>query len=179
MVHGIARPDRILLPTDIVSIDVGVEIDGGIGDTALTFGFGEPNEEIARLLKGTRQALMDGIAQAKRGHYISHISHAVEMTAKKYRLGVVREYVGHGCGTRLHEPPEVPNFVGFGRGAQLVPGMVICIEPMLNLGTARVNTDSHDHWTVRTADGSCSAHFEHQVLITENEPEILTWPKTM
>ena len=179
VVHGIARPDRILLPTDIVSIDVGVEIDGGIGDTALTFGFGEPNEEIARLLKGTRQALMDGIAQAKRGHYISHISHAVEMTAKKYRLGVVREYVGHGCGTRLHEPPEVPNFVGFGRGAQLVPGMVICIEPMLNLGTARVNTDSHDHWTVRTADGSCSAHFEHQVLITENEPEILTWPKTM
>ena len=95
VVHGIARPDRILLPTDIVSIDVGVEIDGGIGDTALTFGFGEPNEEIARLLKGTRQALMDGIAQAKRGHYISHISHAVEMTAKKYRLGVVREYVGH------------------------------------------------------------------------------------
>ena len=122
---------------------------------------------------------MNGIAQARAGHYVRHISQAVETTAKKYRLGVVQEYVGHGCGTRMHEPPEVPNFVGYGRGARLVPGMVLCIEPMLNLGTARVTTDPQDHWTVRTRDGACSAHFEHMVLITDNEPEILTWPKTM
>lgn len=179
VVHGIGRPDRILLETDIVSIDVGVEIDGALGDTALTFGFVEPDADIARLLKGTKQALMDGIAAARGGNYIRHISAAVEATAEHYRLGVVREYVGHGCGTRLHEPPEVPNFVGYGKGPQLIPGMVICIEPMLNLGTARVTTDPHDHWTVRTQDGRPAAHFEHMVLITEKEPEILTWPKTM
>ena len=178
VVHGIGTPDRILLDTDIVSIDVGIELDGGIGDTALTFGFGELTPDLKRLLHGTKEALMAGIKQAKRGNCIRDISQAVESTAKKHRLGVVREYVGHGCGVKLHEPPEVPNFVGFGRGALLVPGMVICIEPMLNLGTHKVTTDSHDHWTVRTRDGACAAHFEHMVLITENESEILTWPKT-
>ena len=127
----------------------------------------------------TQQALMDGIRQARAGLYIRNISQAVETTAKKYRLGVVREYVGHGCGIQLHEPPEVPNFAGFGKGARLVPGMVICVEPMLNLGCADVTTDRHDHWTVRTRDGAPSAHFEHQILITDKEPEILTWPKTM
>ncbi|MST96399.1 type I methionyl aminopeptidase [Victivallaceae bacterium BBE-744-WT-12] len=178
VVHGIGTPDRILLDTDIVSIDVGIELDGGIGDTALTFGFGELTPDLKRLLHGTKEALMAGIKQAKRGNCIRDISQAVESTAKRHRLGVVREYVGHGCGVKLHEPPEVPNFVGFGRGALLVPGMVICIEPMLNLGTHKVTTDSHDHWTVRTRDGACAAHFEHMVLITENESEILTWPKT-
>ena len=178
VVHGIGTPDRILLDTDIVSIDVGIELDGGIGDTALTFGFGELTPDLKRLLHGTKEALMAGIKQAKRGTCIRDISQAVESTAKKHRLGVVREYVGHGCGVKLHEPPEVPNCVGFGRGALLVPGMVICIEPMLNLGTHKVTTDSHDHWTVRTRDGACAAHFEHMVLITENESEILTWPKT-
>ncbi len=179
VVHGIGRPDRILLDTDLVSIDVGIEIDGAMGDTALTFTFREPDEAAARLLKGTHQALMDGIQQALAGHYVRNISHAVEATAKKFHLGVVREYVGHGCGIRLHEPPNVPNFAGFGKGPRLVPGMVICIEPMLNLGSADVITDRHDHWTVRTRDGALSAHFEHQILITDNEPEILTWPKTM
>ena len=179
VVHGIGRPDRILLDTDVVSIDVGVEFDGAMGDTALTFTFREPDEDVARLLKGTQQALMDGIRQARAGLYIRNISQAVETTAKKYRLGVVQEYVGHGCGTRMHEPPEVPNFVGYGRGARLAPGMVLCIEPMLNLGCADVTTDRHDHWTVRTRDGAPSAHFEHQILITDKEPEILTWPKTM
>lgn len=179
VVHGIGRPDRILLESDIVSIDVGVEIDGGVGDTALTFGFGELTPDLKRLLSGTQEALAAGIRQARRGNYIRDISHAVETVAKRHHLGVVREYVGHGCGTSLHEPPEVPNFVGYGKGALLVPGMVICIEPMLNLGTYKVTTDSVDHWTVRTRDGACAAHFEHMVLITENEPEILTWPKTM
>ncbi|WP_419647050.1 type I methionyl aminopeptidase [Victivallis vadensis] len=179
VVHGIGRPDRILLDTDIVSIDVGVELDGAIGDTARTISFRELPDDLARLFKGTQESLMNGIAQARAGHYVRHISQAVETTAKKYRLGVVQEYVGHGCGTRMHEPPEVPNFVGYGRGARLAPGMVLFIEPMLNLGTARVTTDPQDHWTVRTRDGACSAHFEHMVLITDNEPEILTWPKTM
>ncbi len=179
VVHGIANPNRVLLETDIVSIDVGVEIDGAIGDTARTIAFKELSSDLARLFKGTQEALMSGIAQATAGHYVHHISQAVENTAKKYRLGIVRDYVGHGCGIHMHEPPEVPNFTGSGMGARLVPGMVLCIEPMLNLGTARVTTDPHDHWTVRTYDGSCSAHFEHMVLITDNEPEILTWQKTM
>ena len=122
---------------------------------------------------------MAGIAQARCGNYVCQISQAVEAVALKHRLGVVREYVGHGCGIKLHEPPEVPNYTGWGKGAKLEPGMVLCIEPMLNLGTAKVTTDRHDGWTVRTRDGKPSAHFEHMVLITENEPEILTWPKMM
>ena len=120
-----------------------------------------------------------GIAAARRGAYVSDISAAVEKCAKKHRLGIVREYVGHGCGIKLHEPPEVPNYTGAGRGARLEPGMVICIEPMLNLGTEAVKLDRKDHWTVRTKDGAWSAHFEHMILITEHEPEILTWQKMM
>lgn len=179
VVHGIGRPDRIITEDDIVSIDVGVNIDNAIGDTALTFGFKEPSSDVKRLLEGTRQALMDGIAAARRGAYVRDISAAVEKCARRNKLGVVREYVGHGCGIQLHEPPEVPNYTGFGKGARLEPGMVLCIEPMLNLGTDSVKLDRKDNWTVRTADGSLSAHFEHMILITENEPEVLTWQKTM
>jgi len=179
VVHGIGRPDQIITEDDIVSIDVGVNIDNAIGDTALTFGFKEPSSDVKRLLEGTRQALMDGIAAARRGAYVRDISAAVEKCARRNKLGVVREYVGHGCGIQLHEPPEVPNYTGFGKGARLEPGMVLCIEPMLNLGTDSVKLDRKDNWTVRTADGSLSAHFEHMILITENEPEILTWQKTM
>ena len=179
VVHGIGRADRIIGEKDIVSIDIGVAIDGGVGDSAVTFGFGELSEPIARLLNGTRAALEAGIDAARCGNYVRDISAAVEKTAKHFHLGIVRDYVGHGVGTHLHEPPEVPNFVGFGRGPKLVPGMVLAIEPMLNLGTGRVTTDRVDHWTVRTADGEPSAHFEHSVLITDNEPEILTWQKMM
>ena len=179
VVHGIGRPDQIITEDDIVSIDVGVNIDNAIGDTALTFGFKEPSSDVKRLLEGTRQALMDGIAAARRGAYVRDISAAVEKCARRNKLGVVREYVGHGCGIQLHEPPEVPNYTGFGKGARLEPGMVLCIEPMLNLGTDSVRLDRKDNWTVRTADGSLSAHFEHMILITENEPEVLTWQKTM
>ncbi len=177
VVHGIGRPDRILQETDIVSIDVGISYDGGIGDTAITFTFCDEGEDVKRLLKYTEKSLYDGIAQAKAGNHIRDISRAVEKTARSASLGVVREYVGHGCGTKLHEPPEVPNFVCGQKGPSLRPGMVLAIEPMLNLGTYKVFTES-DRWTVRTVDGSLSAHFEHMVLITENEPEILTWPKT-
>ncbi|MDD5598442.1 MAG: type I methionyl aminopeptidase [Victivallaceae bacterium] len=179
VVHGVGRPDRILRETDIVSIDVGVSYNGGIGDTALTFTFAdELREDIARLLENTRKALDAGIEQARAGNRVRDISAAVEKTAKAAHLGVVREYVGHGCGTKLHEPPEVPNFVSSQRGPELRPGMVLAIEPMLNLGSYKVYTEA-DRWTVRTVDGTLSAHFEHMVLITENEPEILTWPKMM
>ena len=178
VVHGIGRPDVIMQEDDIVSIDVGVCFDGGIGDSAITFPLKDTvPKDTDRLLKNTQKSLMAGIAKAKAGNYVRDISAAVEKVAKSARLGVVREYVGHGCGTKLHEPPEVPNFVCSQKGPRLRPGMVLAIEPMLNLGSHKVFTEP-DQWTVRTVDHSLSAHFEHMVLITENEPEILTWPKT-
>ncbi|MBE6389419.1 MAG: type I methionyl aminopeptidase [Lentisphaerae bacterium] len=179
VIHGIGRPDQIITENDIVSIDVGVTIDNAMGDTALTFSFKEPDRDTQRLLDGTSQALMDGIAAARSGAFIRDISAAVEKCARRHKLGIVREYVGHGCGIKLHEPPEVPNYTGWGKGPRLEPGMVLCIEPMLNLGTDSVKLDRKDNWTVRTADGKLSAHFEHMILITDNEPEILTWQKTM
>ena len=181
VVHGIGRADRVLQDTDIVSIDIGVEIDGACGDTALTFGFDEKNmpESTRHLLEHTHKALLAGLAAARAGRYVRDISAAIEQVAKRAGLGVVRDYVGHGCGIKLHEPPEVPNFVSPSRGPRLEPGMVLAVEPMFNQGTFKVVLDRDDGWTVRTRDGSLSAHFEHMVLITEHEPEILTWPKTM
>ena len=179
VVHGIGRADRIMQPEDIVSIDLGIEINGACGDTAITFGLGAPlSPDVAQLIEVTRRALAAGIARAVPGNYIRDISAAIEAVGRKAGVGVVRDFVGHGCGIRLHEPPEVPNFATASRGPRLVPGMVLAIEPMFNLGTYRVNIDRHDGWTVRTQDGAVSAHFEHMVLITEQEPEILTWPKT-
>ncbi|MBU8901208.1 MAG: type I methionyl aminopeptidase [Victivallales bacterium] len=177
VVHGIGRADRILQETDIVSIDVGINYDGGIGDTAVTFTFCDDiSTDVKRLLEHTEKSLYAGIAQAKTGNHVRDISRAVEKAAKTAHLGVVRDYVGHGCGTKLHEAPEVPNFVSNQKGPKLRPGMILAIEPMLNLGTYKVFTEA-DRWTVRTVDKSLSAHFEHMVLISENEPEILTWPK--
>lgn len=177
VVHGIGVPDRIICDGDVVSLDIGVDLHGFIGDNAVTFvvgGSGSP--AVMRLLNCTEQALTNGLAQARAGNYIRDISAAVEKAAREARVSVVREYVGHGCGTRLHEPPEVPNFVSAYRGARLEPGMVLAVEPMFNLGSHRVFTTS-DGWTVKTVDGSISAHFEHMVLVTEKEPEILTWQK--
>ena len=179
VVHGIRSASRVIRGGDVVSIDVCVNIDGAVGDTARTVAVGEVTPDVRRLLTGTVEALDAGISAARRGNRVGHISSAVEKAAHRHRLGVVRDYVGHGCGIDLHEPPEVPNFTGWGSGPLLEPGMVICIEPMLNLGTWKVTTDRNDHWTVRTGDGLYSAHFEHMVLITENQPEILTWPKMM
>ena len=180
VVHGIGNPKRIIGEKDIVSIDVGVEINGAVGDTALTVSMDpEPSADIRRLLEGTRNALFKGIDAARGGKRVGDISRAVERAARDSHLGIVREYVGHGCGIRLHEPPEVPNFSGWGSGPVLVPGMVLCIEPMLNLGSEKIVVDRKDGWTVRTRDGAWSAHFEHMILITENEPEILTWQKMM
>ena len=134
---------------------------------------------VQNLIEATSKALMAGISRAVAGNYVRDISQAVEAVGKKAGCGIVRDYVGHGCGIRLHEEPEVPNYVTPMRGPQLVPGMVLAIEPMFNAGTHQVVTDRMGKWTVRTRDGAVSAHFEHMVLITENEPEILTWPKTM
>ena len=178
VVHGIGVANRVVQESDIVSLDIGVAYNGAVGDTAVTFGFGELPADTQRLLTATREALMAGIAAARKGNHIRDISRAVEKRAMADQLGIVREMVGHGVGIRLHEPPDVPNYVTAVKGPRLVPGMVLAIEPMLNLGTNRISQDS-DGWTIRTRDGSLSAHFEHSILITETEPEILTWPKTM
>ena len=179
VIHGIGRDDVVIQENDIVSIDIGVRFDGALGDTALTFGFKEQPDDIKRLMQGTEEALMEGIAAARCGRFVHDISAAVEKCAKKHKLGIVREYVGHGCGIQLHEPPNVPNYTGSGKGPRLEPGMVLCIEPMLTLGNESVKVDRSDKWTVRTRDGKWSAHYEHMILITDNEPEILTWQKTM
>ena len=175
VVHGIASEKCILKEGDLVSVDVGVTLNGGIGDTAKTVIVGnKPTaKDIERLLAGTEEALEAGLAAAKPGGRVGDISRAVAKVAEHYKLGIVRDLVGHGCGTRLHEPPEVPNFVSTSEGPVLAPGMVLCIEPMLNLGTARVYVEP-DQWTVRTADGLPSAHFEHMILITETHTEVLT-----
>ena len=179
VIHGIGRTDVVLQEHDIVSIDIGVRFDGALGDTALTFSFIEQPADVKRLMDGTKNALMEGIAAARCGAFIHDISAAVEKCARRHKLSIVREYVGHGCGIELHEPPQIPNYTGSGRGPRLEPGMVLCIEPMLNLGTESVKVDRADGWTVRTRDGHWSAHYEHMILITEKEPEILTWQKMM
>ena len=181
VIHGIGRPDVVIAEGDVVSIDVGIEINGAIGDTARTVLAGQKDApaDVKRLLDGTKNALMEGIAAARAGKRVSDISRAVEQTARKNKLGIVRDFVGHGCGIKMHEPPEVPNYTGWGPGAVLVPGMVLCIEPMLTLGSGKVSIDRADKWTVRSFDGSLSAHEEHMILITDNEPEILTWQKMM
>lgn len=175
VVHGIGRADRFILKGDVVSVDVGVTIDGAVGDNAKTVYVGDDPipEDVARLLRETERSLEDGIRAARGGNYMMDLSHAIEQTAKAAKLGIVREYVGHGCGIHLHEPPEVPNFTSRERGVKLIPGMVLAVEPMLNLGTHRVFVE-RDRWTVRTADGKKSAHFEHMILITEEQPEVLT-----
>lgn len=176
VVHGIGRRDNILNWGDVVSIDIGILLGGFVGDCASTIPLGPVDIRTSDLLKHTQEALNAGISACKAGGHVADIGSAVEIVARRCRLGVVREYVGHGCGRNLHEPPEVPNFKPKSKGARLRPGMVLAIEPMFNLGTHEVKVDS-DGWTVRTADGQNSAHFEHMVLITGKEPEILTWPK--
>ena len=178
VVHGIGTQTRIINTGDVVSLDIGVNINGYIGDNALSLVAGGGNEspDIERLLTGTKTSLDNAITACVPGNRIRDISSAVEKTAKEFKLSIVREYVGHGCGVALHEPPEIPNYVSRDPGPVLRPGMVLAIEPMLNLGKRNVITDK-DGWTVRTRDGKISAHFEHMVLITDKLPEILTWQK--
>ena len=177
VVHGIGRPDRVLNPGDLVSIDVGVTLNGFIGDTAASVCVGSAfTPESAGLSKTTLECLGHAIKAARGGNYIRDIGSAVQRHAEQAGYAVVKDFVGHGCGCDLHEPPEVPNFKPPHRGPQLVPGMILAIEPMINAGAEDVYIED-DNWTVRTIDGSLSAHYEHMVLITSKEAEILTWPK--
>jgi len=175
VVHGIGSPQRIITDGDLVSLDVCVKYRGYVGDNARTIiAGGNATEAASRLLAVTRDALQAGIAAACSGNCVNDISTAVEQVATAAGYGVVRDLVGHGCGKNMHEAPEVPNYRQPGRTPALRPGMVICIEPMINAGTGRVLVDNRDHWTVRSADHSLSAHFEHQILITDTQAEILT-----
>ena len=172
VVHGIPG-SRKLAEGDIVSVDCGAEIDGFNGDSAITIPVGIVSPEIARLIEETRNALYKGIEQAIAGNRVGAISHAVQTYAEKAGFGVVREYVGHGIGRSMHEEPEVPNFGFADTGPLLKAGMVLAIEPMINLG-ARAVKSTDDGWTVVTRDGKPSAHFEHTVAIMPDGPEILT-----
>ena len=174
IIHGIPRKDKILREGDIVKIDVGAFYQGFHGDSAKTFGVGRISDEAQRLIDVTKESFHRGAAQAIAGNRLGDIGHAVFEYASSQGYGVVRRYVGHGVGHDLHEDPEVPNFGTAGRGARLFPGMTIAIEPMINQGTHEVKEKS-DGWTVVTADGKLSAHYEHTVLVTpEGEPILLT-----
>jgi methionyl aminopeptidase len=175
VVHGIPGPRRIQYG-DVVSIDVGIILNGYIGDNATTVPVGLVDVRTQELLRVTERALYDGIAQARSGNRVGDVSHAIQATVEAHGFTVVREFVGHGVGRKMHEDPQVPNFGVPGRGARLKKGMTIAIEPMINGGTANVEVLS-DTWTVVTADGKPSAHFEHTVMITDGEPEILTWQR--
>ncbi len=173
VIHGIPSKSRILKEGDIVSIDLGAKIHGFNGDNAATFAVGTISDEARRLLDTTRESLTEGIKAAVAGGRVGDIGHAVQTYCESRGYGVVREYEGHGVGTKLHEEPGVPNFGTAGRGIRLLPGMTIAIEPMINAGTHRVKQMS-DGWTVKTADGALSAHFENTIAITDNGPVILT-----
>jgi len=172
VVHGIPGL-RTLQSGDIISIDCGAVYDGYYGDAAITLPVGDISEELKQLLRVTEESLMLGIAKAKKGNRLYDISHAVQTHVEAHGFTVVRDYVGHGIGRAMHEEPQIPNFGKPGRGPRLEVGMVLAIEPMVNLGTYEVKT-LDDRWTVVTKDGKASAHFEHTVAITENGPEILT-----
>ena len=173
VVHGIAGPRRMQYG-DIVKLDIGVIQDGWVGDTATTVPVGMVEERIDQLLRVTESALERAIAQAREGARLGDICAAIEEEALRHRFSVVREFVGHGVGRKLHEEPQIPNYGKRGSGPRLKFGMTLAIEPMVNMGAAAVRL-LEDGWTVRTADGQPSAHFEHTVLITKEEPEILTW----
>lgn len=173
VIHGIPSKDRILHEGDIVKIDVGACYKGFHGDSANTFGVGKISEEAEKLIAATRESFFRGAAQAKAGNRIGDIGSAVFEYANALGYGVVKRYVGHGVGMELHEDPEVPNFGTAGRGPRLMPGMTIAIEPMINAETYLVKEMS-DGWTVRTADGRLSAHYEHTVAITDGDAVLLT-----
>ena len=172
VVHGIPG-SRLLREGDIVGMDVGVKLDGFYGDAALTFPVGEVSDEARRLLEVTREALMLGIAQARAGNRVGDISSAVQTCVEGHGYSVVRALVGHGIGREMHEEPAVPNFGPAGRGPRLMTGLVLAIEPMVNIGGFEVVTRS-DGWTVATKDGTLSAHFEHTVAVGPEGPEILS-----
>ncbi|MFR9649009.1 MAG: type I methionyl aminopeptidase [Rikenellaceae bacterium] len=173
VVHGIPSDKEILKEGDIVSVDCGTFMKGFVGDSAYTFCVGEVADEVKQLLQVTKEALYKGTAAAKAGNRVGDISSAVQDWSERFGYGVVRELEGHGLGRKMHEAPGVPNFGLRGRGPLLREGMVLCIEPMINMGTRNVIFES-DGWTVRTRDGKPSAHFEFAVAITKSGPDILT-----
>ena len=176
VIHGIPSRDRILREGDIVSIDLGAVKDGYHGDNAATFAVGNISDEAQRLIDTTRESLYVGLKQAVAGNRIGDISNAIQVYCEERGYGVVQDFVGHGVGKSLHEDPSVPNFGSPGRGARLLPGMTIAVEPMINQGSWEVNQLS-DGWTIVTKDGKLSAHFEHTIAITnDGECMILTLP---
>jgi methionyl aminopeptidase len=174
IVHGIPG-QRTIRAGQIVSVDAGAIVDGWHGDGARTFYVGEPPPQVARLIDLTRDAMMAGIAAAVPGNHVEDISAAVEAVAASANLGVIRQFVGHGIGTSMHEEPQVPNFRTGRSGRKLEVGLCLAIEPMFTLGGADTRIGPDD-WTVVTADGSMAAHFEHSIAVTEHGPEILTLP---
>ena len=172
--HGIPSPARRLHEGDIVNIDVTVIKDGFHGDCAATFPCGEVSEEALRLIRVTEQSFWEGIKLARAGNRVFDISHAVQQYVESHGCSVVRDFVGHGVGAKLHEAPEVPNFGPAGHGPRLQPGMTIAVEPMVCAGDWRVKV-LKDGWTTVSADGSLTAHYENTILITDGEPEVLTW----
>lgn len=174
IIHGIPGK-RVLQDGDIVSVDVGAYIGGFHGDCAATFACGAISEEAQRLIDVTRQSFFEGIRYAREGHRLLDISAAIQEYVESNGFSIVREYVGHGIGTQMHESPEIPNYGHPGHGPKLLRGMTIAIEPMVNAGAAAIR-QMPDGWTVRTLDGKNAAHYENTILITDGEPEILTAP---
>lgn len=172
VVHGLPG-ERVLKDGDIIGIDVGAIVDGYYGDNAETFPAGKVSAKVKRLMEATRSALYKGIAQASEGKHLGDISNAIEEEAVKNGFSVVKDLYGHGVGSALHEDPLVPNYGKKGTGIALKAGMTLAIEPMLNIGGSDIKT-LKDGWTIVTADGSVSAHFEHTILVTKGAPEILT-----
>ena len=173
VVHGIPSKDRILMEGDIVSLDAGLIYKGYHSDAARTHAVGKISEEAEQLIKVTRQSFFEGIKYAREGCHLYDISNAIDSYCSSFGYGVVRDLVGHGIGTSLHEEPQIPNFRQWRRGIKLKAGMTLAIEPMINMGSWQVEW-LDDDWTVVTRDGSPSAHYENTVLITKGEPEILT-----
>ena len=174
VVHGIPTKHRILQEGDIVSLDAGMIYKGYHSDAARTHGVGKISPEAQQLIDVTRQSFFEGIKMAKAGNHLYDISNAIAAYVKPYGYGIVRDLVGHGVGTKLHEDPQIPNFAQMRRGPKLRPGMTLAVEPMINMGRPDVEW-LDDDWTVVTEDGSLSAHYENTILITEDgEPEILT-----
>ncbi len=173
VIHGIPSKKRIIKAGDIVSIDVGATFNGYVGDNAATFAAGDISPEAQRLCDTTRESLYEGIKAAVAGGRIGDIGSTIQRYCEERGFSVVREYMGHGVGKQMHEDPSVPNFGTPGRGVRLLPGMTIAIEPMINMGGAGIR-QLPDGWTIKTKDGSLSAHFEHTIAITSNGPVILT-----
>jgi methionyl aminopeptidase len=175
VVHGIPSASRRLRAGDIISVDAGVKLDGWFADAARTLPVGDVDEETSRLLDVTRASLAAGIEQARPGRRLGDLGHAIQTVAERAGFGVVRDLVGHGIGREPHEEPQVPNYGRPGRGLRLQAGMVLAIEPMVNAGDIGIRTLA-DRWTVVSADGSRSAHFEQTVAVTESGPRVLTEP---